>query len=182
MAEKNAVTTPMFRVSFPNLFKARKNDLNGKDEYSVMALFDLKADLSKLKAAAQAAAVKKWGDKIPANLKSPFRDQGEKEKDGKMPEGLVKGAMFLTLKSSNRPTIVDQNLQEILESSKVYAGCYARASVAAFAYDQKGNRGVSFGLNHVQLMKDGDPLGNRVKVEDAFEAVATEGGDATGIF
>lgn len=177
-------TTPMFRVSFPNLFKPRKNELNGKDEFSVMALFEKGADISKLKDVAAAAVKKKWGDKPPANLKSPFRDQAEREKDGKLPDGLVAGAIFMTFKSSNRPTVVDQNLQEILESSKMYAGAYARASVGAYAYDQKGNKGVAFGLNHVQLMKDGAPLSGRPTVESAFEPVAVDngGGDATSIF
>jgi len=55
------VMTPEFRMSFPKLFKAEKNDLNGKMEFSVTALFPKGADLSKLKAAAHAACVKKWG-------------------------------------------------------------------------------------------------------------------------
>ena len=183
MAEVTAVTTPTFRVSWPNLFKPRMNELNNKEEFSVQALFEKGADLAKLKAAAAAAVKKKWGDKPPANLKSPFRDQGEKVKDGKLVDGHTAGAIFMTFKSSNRPTVVDQNLQEILEPAKMYAGAYARASVAAYAYDQKGNKGVALGLNHVQLVKDGEPLSGRPTVESAFEAIATEeGADATSIF
>lgn len=183
-----SVTTPQFRVSFPNVFKPRRNDLNGKDEFSLMALFEPGTDLTELKAAASAACAKKWGadqTKWPANLKSPFRDQAEKAKDGKLPDGMKAGGIFMTFKSSNRPSVVDQNRQEILEPSKFYAGCYARASVGAYAYDQKGNRGVSFGLNHVQLWKDGEPLSGRPTVESAFTPIATEAGekkDATSIF
>jgi len=33
------LNTPEFRVAFPQVFTAKKNDLNGKDEYSVVALF-----------------------------------------------------------------------------------------------------------------------------------------------
>lgn len=172
------VMTPEFRVSYPHVFKPQKNDLNGKMEYSVVALFPKGADLSKLKAAATAALVKKWGadqSKWPDKLKSPFRDQAERAKnvDGKkvLPLGYEEGAIFLTLKSEQRPGVVDQNVQDIIDDVDFYAGCFARATIRAFAYDQKGNRGVSFGLQNIQKTKDGDPLGGRTRASDDFSAV-----------
>jgi hypothetical protein len=162
------IITPKFRVSYPNVFRARKNDLNGKDEYSVVALFAKGTDLSALKAAAGAAAKEKWGDKLPKNLRSPFRDQGEKEKDGKLPEGHEAGAIFMNFKALQRPGLVDGNRQAIIDENDLYAGCYARAQVRAYAYDQKGNCGVAFGLQNLQKMGEGDPLSSRVKAEDAF--------------
>lgn len=188
------VTTPNFRASYPQVFKPKKNDLNGKDEYSVVALFPKGADLNALKAAAEAAVVEKWGkdkSKWPQRLKSPFRDQGEKAKnvDGKMvlPAGYEEGAVFLTLKSTQRPGVVDQNVQNILDESQFYAGCWARATVRAYAYDQKGNQGVAFGLQNIQKVRDGDPLGGRTRAEDDFSPVdsgAAEAGtgDATSLF
>lgn len=180
------INTPTFRVSYPNVFKAKKNDLNGKDEFSVVALFKKGEDLSALKAAAQKAIVDKWGPdkaKWPTNLRSPFRDQAEraKEVDGKriLPAGHEEGAIFLNLKSSQRPGVVDQNVQDIIDESQFYAGCFARASVNAYAYDQKGNRGVSFGLGNIQKVKDGDPLGNRAKPEQDFAPIQVEAGEAS---
>ena len=174
------VNTPTFRVSYPNVFKARKNDLNGKDEFSVVALFKKGEDLSKLKDAAQKAIVDKWGadkTKWPTNLRSPFRDQSERAKDvsGKriLPPAHEEGAIFLNLKSSQRPGVVDQNVEDIIDESQFYAGCYARASINAYAYDIKGNRGVSFGLGNVQKVKDGEPLGNRAKPEQDFAPIET---------
>jgi len=179
------VNTPTFRVSYPNVFKAKKNDLNGKDEFSVVALFKKGEDLTKLKEAAQKAIVEKWGPdkaKWPANLRTPFRLQEEraKEVDGKrvLPAGHEEGAIFLNLKSSQRPGVVDQNVQDIIDESQFYAGCYARASVNAYAYDQKGNRGVSFGLGNIQKVRDGEPLGNRARPEADFAPIQVEGGDA----
>lgn len=175
MAKESASTvTPEFRVSFPQVFRAKRNDLNGQDEFSVMALFKKGENLDLLKKAARAACVKKWGEdqtKWPEKIKSPFRDQKEKAKSGKLPEGHSEGAIFMTFKSKERPKVVDQNVQEIIESSQFYAGCWARASVSAFAYDQKGNKGISFGLNHLQFMRDGDAFSARPKVEDAFQPV-----------
>lgn len=188
------VNTPEFRVSYPSVFKARKNDLNGKDEYSVVALFKKGQDLTQLKAAAQKAITDKWGPdkaKWPANLRSPFRDQAERAKDvdGKrvLPAGHEEGAIFLNLKSAQRPGVVDQNVQDILDESQFYAGCYARASINAYAYDQKGNRGVAFGLGNIQKMRDGEPLGNRAKPEQDFAPIPVDNavastGSSTDIF
>lgn len=177
--------TPTFRVSFPNVFKAKLNDLNGKEEYSLVALFPKNADLTQLKAAAQKAIEDKWGKdqaKWPKNLKSPFRDQAERAKtvDGKevLPAGHEAGAIFMNLKSTQRPGLVDNQNNDILSESEFYAGCYARASVRAFAYDQKGNRGVSFGLQNIQKQKEGDPLTGRMKASDEFTPV--EGGGTGG--
>lgn len=174
------INTPTFRVSYPNVFKPKRNELNGQDEFSIVALFKKGEDLTALKTAAQKAIVDKWGPdkaKWPANLRSPFRLQEEraKEVDGKriLPAGHEEGAVFLNLKSKQRPGVVDQNVQDILEESQFYAGCYARASVNAYAYDQKGNRGVSFGLGNIQKVRDGDPLGNRAKPEQDFAPIAT---------
>lgn len=178
MPAKNVIT-PEFRVSYPSVITPRKNDLNGKMEYSVVALFAKGADLTELKKVAEAALVEKLGadkTKWPKGIRSPFRDQAEKEKDGKLPEGHLAGAIFMNLKATQRPGLVDANVQPIIDETQFYAGCYARAQVNAYYYDQKGNKGVAFGLSNVQKMRDGESLSGRMKAEDAFEAVA--GADA----
>jgi hypothetical protein len=182
------MNTPKFRVSWPKVFKPELNKLSGKTEYSITALFPKGTDLSAMKKAAENAIIEKWGaDKIkwPKTLKSPFRDQGEKEVDGSLPAGYEKGAIFINLKSKNKPGVVDQNVQAILDEADFYAGCYAIASVNAYAYDQAGNRGVSFGLNNIQKVADGEPLSGRSKPENDFAAVATtsdDDGSSDGLF
>lgn len=172
------VVTPQFRVSYPHIFKPKMNDLNGKAEYSIVALFKKGEDLTTLKLLAQKAIIEKWGEdkkKWPVNLKSPFRDQGEKAKDNNgvqvFPDGYVEGAVFVNLKSTQRPGVVDQSVQDILDESQIYAGCWCRASVKAFAYDQKGNRGISFGLLNVQKTKDDDSLSGRTSPQDDFAPI-----------
>lgn len=188
---ETTVVTPKFRVSFPNVFKARTNELNGKEEYSLVALFEKGADLKALQAAVQAAIEKKWGKekaKWPKNLRLPFRDQGDREKEdantGKtvLPSGYEKGAYYLNLKSTQPPGVVDQAKKPIVESRDFYAGCWARAMVNAYAYDIKGNKGVALGLMHLQKVAEGEPLGGRVNVEDAFEAIEVEDQDPNSIF
>lgn len=174
--------TPEFRVSFPNVFRTAKPmaGATGDPKYGITALFKPGEDLSGLKAAAEEAIVEKWGadkSKWPKNLRSPFRDQGEKEFDG-----YVEGAIFINATSKQRPGLVDANMNDIIDESEFYAGCYARASINAFAYDTAGNRGVAFGLNNVQKLRDGEPLGGRTRPEDDFEPVAEGAGTGGGVF
>ena len=49
-----------------------------------------------------------------------------------------------------------------------------RASFTAFAYDNNGNVGVSFGLNNVQKLREGTRLDNRVAATDEFTADLTQ--------
>lgn len=179
MVEK--VITPEFRVSYPHVFQAIKNDLSGKMEYTVVAIFPKGADLSALKAAATQTLTEKYGvdqSKWPTPLRSPFRKCSERWKNngGKqiIPPGYEEGdAIFVTLKASEqyKPGVVDQNVQPILEPRDFYAGCYARASVRPYFYEQKGNRGVSFGVNNVQKTRDGEPLGGVSQPTDDFKPV-----------
>jgi hypothetical protein len=180
------VLTPKFRVSYPSVFKAQMNKLSNKEEYSVTALFPKGTDLSVLKKAAAEACAKKWGadqTKWPKNLKLPFRDQGEKirnaKEEGKAPpEGYEEGGVFMTLKSQEKPGLVDEKVQDIIDTSQFYAGCFARASVSAYAYDNTGNRGISFGLRNIQKVGDGEPLSGRTRAVDDFQAI--EGAETTG--
>ena len=180
------VLTPEFRVSYAHVFKPQKNDLNGNMEYSIVAIFAKDADLSGLKAAAQEALIEKFGpnkDNWPATLKSPFRKCKERWqfKDGKqvIPDGYEDpDAVFMTFKQNTdkgRPGLVDENVADIIEPQHFYSGCYARASVRAYGYDQKGNRGAAFGLGNLQKMRDGDPFGGRTSPSQDFSPVAGAG-------
>jgi len=177
MAEAQTVTkviTPAFRASYPYLFTPQKDD-KGRDNYSVVALFPTGCDLSKLKALASAAVKAKWGDTPPKGLENPLKDQGLKESVGYVP-----GAMMATLKSGQRPGVVDENLQKIIEPRLLYPGCWCIAQVHAYAWEFKNDkgavlkRGVSFGLDNVQKVKDDEPIAGvrQDNPEDVFQPVA----------
>jgi len=175
------IITPRFRASYPSVFEAKLNALSKKEEYSVVALFPKGADLSKLKAEAESVAIEKWGankNKWPRNLRSPFRDQAEKAKENDsgnlvLPDGHEAGAIFMNLKSYQRPQVVNQNVEPIIDRQEFYAGCWAVASVRAYAYEQMGNAGISFGLNNIQKVADATPLGGgNAKAEDEFAPIA----------
>jgi hypothetical protein len=187
------VLTPKFRASYAYVFVAQPvTNPDGtpklKDgvqvrEFCITALFPLGEDMSALKAAAAAAVKERWGDNPPAKLRSPFRTEKE---DGSLPDGLEAGAFYMKFKTTQKPGLVDARNQDIIDPVEFYSGCYARASVRPYAYGGPGTKfpaGVSFGLQNLQKLADGEPLGGvRVKASDEFEAVATEGGDASGLF
>lgn len=173
---KSAIT-PEFRVSYPAMFTAKKNELSGKDEFSCVALFSAKTDLSVLRKLAEEVINEKWpnANKRP-KLRTPFRDQAEREKtndDGSkyLPDGYERGGIFINLKSTTKPGLIGRDKKPITEETEFYAGCYARASITCFAYEKKGNAGISFGLSNVQKLRDGNPISGRARAEDEFEAL-----------
>jgi hypothetical protein len=54
---------------------------------------------------------------------------------------------------------VDADLNPILDPDEVYSGCYGRASLTFYAYNQQGSKGIACGLNNLQKLEDGERLG-----------------------
>lgn len=167
-SDKAGILTPVFQLSFPQLFMPKKFG-EGEAKYSVVMLFQKDADLTKLRAAAKAAAVERFGEKLPANFKTPFRDGKEKAHL----DGYGDGVIFVRATSTIAPEILDQMKREISSQRDIYAGCYCRAVVAPFAYDNK-SKGVSFGLRAIQKVKDGKSFGAGGSKADFFDEVEDE--------
>jgi hypothetical protein len=161
------VVTGKVRGSYVNVFRPRLNDLSGQEEYSLSILIPKsdKATVGKIKAAIESASMSKWNGKPPANMRVPLRD-GDAEKPD---EEAYQNHYFINLKSKDKPGIVDKDRQEVLSSDEFMSGDYCRVSMNAFGYEQKGNRGVSFGLNNIQVIGKGQPLGGRGRAEDDFD-------------
>lgn len=191
----NEVVTSEVRLAFVNVFKPQKAMLpGGKEKYGVTALFPNPATLTgqaksayeacmaALRQSAADAVKEKWGDKIPKPLRSPFRDQGDKQY-----EGFTPGAVFLTCTSEQQPGIVNAKVQDIINPTELYSGCYGKLAIRAFAYGGSGTTfapGVAFGLQHVQKTRDGEPLSGRTKPQEAFQPIedleAASGADGAG--
>lgn len=161
------ITTPPFRVSFPHVFEPHSGFENQEPKYSLTMLFPKDSNLAPLKKLAKEAAIKKWGDKIPSNLRNPFRDGTAEKPELEGYEGMI----FVAASSKMKPGIVDQSVNPILDQSDFYAGCWARATITAFAYDTMGNKGVAFGLQNIQKLKDDEAFSGRAKAEDEFDPV-----------
>jgi hypothetical protein len=175
-ADPTKVRTGEFRLSFAHLFEPKTMEgQDGPPKYSLTMLFPKTADLSALKAAAAAACEKKWGadrNKWPKGMRSPFRDGDEKDYDG------YAGMIFIAASSATKPGVVNQSVKPVTDPAEVFAGCYCRATVQAFAYDKAGNKGVGFSLHNVQKLRDGEPFGSKRAATDDFDAVARPVGAA----
>jgi hypothetical protein len=161
------IQTPKFRVSFPHVFNPQISEDTGKESYNLVMLFDAKEDLSEMKAIVKEAIKEKFGNKVPKNLQLPFKDGNEKEYDG------YQDTIYASAKSKSRPGIVDGQLNPIIDENEFYAGCYARAKVTAYGWSYMGKNGISFGLQNLQKINDGEPFSGKVRAEDDFEALNT---------
>ena len=175
MANKSVSLTKVVipcRLSFANIWEPKS--INGGDEkYSVSCIIPKsdKATLTKIhnaiEAAKEEAKGKKWGGKVPPNLKMPLRDGDIDRPD----DEAYAGCYFLNANSREKPQIVDKDVQPILDQTEVYSGCYGNITVTFFGYNSNGNRGIAAGLGNIQKVKDGDPLGGRARASDEFTTV-----------
>ena len=167
------VTTGKVRLSYAHIFEPHAMNEGQEAKYSVSVIIP-KTDKEPLKAIKEATdqakkdGASKWGNKIPANLKTPLRDGDEERPD----DEAYAGCYFLNASSKNKPGIVDQNVQPVLDSTEVYSGCYARLTLNFYAYNASGNKGVAAGLGNIQKLEDGEPLGGFTRAEDDFDSVA----------
>jgi hypothetical protein len=104
---------------------------------------------------------------VPATLKLPLRDGDHERPD----EEAYKDSYFINTNSKNRPGIVDKELRAILDPNDLYSGCYGRASITFYAFNQNGNKGIACGLQNIQKWSDGEALGGRNRAEDDFATV-----------
>lgn len=175
------VITGKVRLSYAHLFKPVAIADGQDPKYSVCLLIPKsdKITLKKINAAIEAAkqsGLSLWGGKVPANLKLPLRDGDVERPD----QAEYENCYFINASSRTAPGVVDKNVQPILDSTEVYSGCYGRASVNFYPYNQAGNRGVACGLNNIQKIADGDYLGGRSRAEDDFDAVEDDEDDLLG--
>ena len=166
------VLTPEFRVAFADVWEARAYG-DGEPKFGLVMVFPKTTDISALKRAAEKVAREKWGDKLPEMMKAgkirlPWRDGTEYAQY----DGFDDTVVFIRATSTRPPGIVDAKLQRILDQTEFYSGCYARATVNAYAYDTKGNKGVSFGLLNLQKIRDGESFVGSAKPEKDFEPLA----------
>ena len=172
MANLTKVVTGKVRLSYVNIFKARSFEADGDEKFSCCILIDKndKATLKKISLAVEEAKkdgiANKWGGKLPGKLKMPLRD-GDEERADEAEE--YEGMYFLNANSNQKPGVVDENCNEILDSTEVYSGCYGRVSINFYPYNFNGSKGIAVGFNNVQKLADGEPLGAaRASAESDF--------------
>jgi len=172
------VLTCAVPLSYPHLFAPQPPmEPGGKEKFGVVLVFDEAAqatdEFAEMKQTLLDCVYDKYGkDKgsqmLKSNkLKTPFRTDRN---------GYAEGTVTVGVSSIDRPGIVsiypDANGKpsSLTDESKVYPGVIGRASIRAYCYDVGVNKGVTFGLNNVQILRDGVRLDGRVQAKDEFEA------------
>ena len=167
------ITGPDTRWSFANVWEPKS--INGSAPKYSVSLIIPKSDtktVAKLKAAIEAAyaegesKLKGNSRTVPplSSIKTPLRDGDVERPD----DPAYANAYFINANSATAPGIVDADLNPVLTRSAVYSGVYGRASITLYAFNSNGNRGIACGLNNLQLLRAGEPLGGKASAESDF--------------
>ena len=156
---KVKVVTGKVRFSYAHVFQPASSIEGGTPKYSVSIIIpksdkDTIARLQKAFEDTKAAASAYFGGAVPKNLKGGLRD-GDAEKD----DPAYANSYFINANSAQKPGVVDQDLNPIIDTSEFYSGCYGRASITFYPYNAQGSKGIACGLNNVQKLEDGEKLG-----------------------
>lgn len=194
--QRRKVITPIFRLTFPALFERERpmENQTSKPKYALTAVFEPSkfdaadkkrwADLQAILDEESMAAFKRPMAKLPDNFKKPIRDGAEKEHL----DGFGEGTKFAKMSSHRPPGVVLSDGQTPVtfipgDQSSIdaandimYSGCYCRASVTAYAFDNIA-KGVALGLHNVMFVRDGDRLDGRSNPTEDFGEVAVPAGD-----
>ena len=168
MAKSVKVVTGKVRFSYAHVFEPQAAQEGGVPKYSVSIIIP-KSDKDTIERINKAIEQVKEDNKsvldgtITKGLKGGLRD-GDAEKD----DPAYANSYFINANSQQKPGVVDQDLNPIIDRSEFYSGCFGRASVSFFAYNSNGSKGVGCGLNNVQKMEEGEKLGGATTAAEDF--------------
>ena len=167
------VVTGECRLSYANIWEAKSIN-GGTPKFSVSIIIPKsdKKTIEKVEAAIAAAyaegeaKLKGSGKTAPPLklLKTPLRDGDQDRPD----DPAYANAYFVNATGTTAPGVVDAKLEPIMSRSEIYSGVYGRVSINFYAFNTNGNKGIACGLNNIQKLRDGEPLGSRSRAEDDF--------------
>lgn len=165
------VITGKVRFCYANVFEPTAMNDGETPKYNICILIpktDTKTieKINKAIEAAKQVGKAKLADKngrIPSNIKTPLRDGDDERGDDPAFEGMY----FLNANSTRRPSIVDKELNPIMEKGEFYSGCYGRASINFYAFNVQ-SKGIAAGLNNLQKLEDGEMLAGGASADEDF--------------
>lgn len=167
------VITGKVRLSYVNLLEPQKFEGQAQPKYGCVILIPKsdKVTLKKIRNAQKMAWEAAKDDKLKGikweKVKHTLRDGDEEMDTEEHPE--YKDHYFMNVSSVQKPQIIDRYKNPVTSTDEVYSGVYARVSINAFAYNTSGNKGISCGLNNVQIIAKGDYLGGRSSADSDFD-------------
>lgn len=177
------VVTGKVRFSYVTLDKPRASEEGAEPKYSVVLLIP-KSDTATLKLikaaideAAKAFRARNGDASLPANPLFPLHDgDGSKPNGGDYGEE-CKGCYVMNASSKVKPIMRDEFNEELLDPNEIYSGCYGRAIINFYGYNNR-RKGIGCGLLGVQKKHDGEPLGGiRASADDFNDGYVDAGAD-----
>ena len=174
------LVTGRVRFSYVQVFEPRA--INGGDEKYSVTLLIPKSDvdtyqriMAEINKCLQENVANTFKGVMPANPSLPLYDGDGLRQSGEPFGPECKGHWVISAKTNTAPEVVDANCNPIISKSEFYSGCYGRASIRFYAYNQNGNKGIGCGLGNVQKLEDGQPLdGRTTALEDFGTPVASQ--------
>lgn len=174
------------RFSWVRVFEARDAFNSGNPRYEVTLLIpktdkeqiakvnrtikelqdEYKAEHPKFNIPTTGAAGEKW---------NPIKDGDDTEYSDNF--GYIMISAYRKEKDG-QPLLFDKFKQPLTKKEQIYSGSWGVASIDAFVYDNAAGKGISFGLNGLQKVKDDTAFGGGAgNVEDDFADESEEGDD-----
>ena len=177
--------TPQGRLSFAaHAINGSENDA-GQLRFQCSLLIPAKADLKPLKKAMLPIALKELdGDQELAvkAVNQRFLDPCNPPQGGKGAGDEFAGWTLLRMSSKYRPTFVHPNglVMSVDEAqNEVYSGRWARVSCSPYWFKVQANKGVTLGLQNIQVLAHDDNIGGgKPKADGQFAKVSDEGGSS----
>lgn len=171
MEATTKVVTGKVRFSYTSVFEPKAVNEGDTPKYSVCIIIpkDDTKTIEKINKAIEAAKIAgkaKIADKngkIPSNIKTPLRDGDDERAD----DPAFENCYFLNASSTRKPSIVDKDMNPIMDRDEFYSGCYGRVSLNFYAFNVQ-SKGVAAGLNNLQKLEDGEHLAGGTSAEEDF--------------
>lgn len=165
---------PRTRASYIHVFEKTCIE-GGKPHYSCSFIIpkDDKKSVEAVRKALRAAYDEgkdklKTGKTIPPfeSIKSPLRDGDIEHPDREE----YRGCYFINANNYNRrPGVFDKEYAPITDPDEVYSGMYVKAFCNCYAFNYGVNKGLTFSLEQIMKVADGEPFGGRaISPEEAF--------------
>lgn len=191
MAKENTVTIGEVRLSYVNLLVPRKIKDSAKEKYSCVVLISkknskavdaVKAILTRLLEEEKA----KYKGKLPAGYKKPLKDGDAVDPDtnAKVWGEECHGHYFINANADLKPGLVKHKAGTLVPLEEnpdvVYSGMYGYASINFYPFAMDQNKGIGVSINHFLKTRDGERLGGRPGIDEAFADIEISDADLLG--
>lgn len=146
---------------------------NGEKKYSVTCLIS-KDDTKTMERVETAIAEaineglhKKWDEALPEALRTPVND-GDVLRPN---DPAYKNMWFISATTTERPVLVDRNVEIIHDRKMVYSGCRCNVILDFFPYASGQLKGIAAELGNIQLISQDESLLGQSIVKREFEVI-----------